>query len=88
MSLASEYSITISKPEITEFELRRRKAAKLAQFFGVDYRDLIKDVLESIEKGVEEERKRGTLQPDEAEVCIRYLPVASPRCSWRVSLIL
>jgi hypothetical protein len=61
------FSVT-SPTEVTEFELRRRKAAKLTQFFGVDYRDLIEDVLESIEKGVGEERRRGALKPSEADV--------------------
>lgn len=41
----------------------------MTQFFGVNYRELIHDILESIEKGLEDERKRGTLQPDEVEVC-------------------
>jgi hypothetical protein len=67
-SLDSEYNAVSPKPELTEFQLRRRRAAKLTQFFGVDYRELIHDVLESIERGVEEERGRGTLQPDEVEV--------------------
>ena len=56
------------KPEPTDFQLRRRRAAKLTQFFGVDYKQIIYDILESIEKGVEEDRKKGTLQPDEVEV--------------------
>jgi hypothetical protein len=68
MSMISLVNVTSPKPEVTEFQLRRRKAAKLTQFFGVDYVDLIKDVLESIEKGVDEERKGGVLQPGEAEV--------------------
>lgn len=71
MSIASEFSISsvvTAKPDLTDFQLRRRRAAKLIQFFGVDYRDLIKDVLESIEKGLEDEGKRGTLQPTEVEV--------------------
>ncbi|KAI6114926.1 hypothetical protein EV401DRAFT_1978871 [Pisolithus croceorrhizus] len=54
----------------TEFQVRRRRAAKLTSFFGVDYRDLIDDILESIERGVEEERGRGTLQPEEVEVLL------------------
>lgn len=66
----AETSLTNAKPEPTDFQLRRRKAAKLTQFFGVDYKQIIHDVLESIEKGVEEERKRGTLQPEEVEVRI------------------
>lgn len=56
--------------EATEFQVRRRRAAKLTSFFGVDYRDLIDDILESIERGVEEERGRGTLQPEEVEVLL------------------
>ncbi|KAG5650485.1 hypothetical protein H0H81_012076 [Sphagnurus paluster] len=68
MSLASEYSITPTpRPDATDFQARRRRAAKLTQFFGVDYRELIVDVLESIENGLEHERKRGTLKPDEVE---------------------
>jgi hypothetical protein len=63
------------KPEPTDFQLRRRRAAKLTQFFGVDYKQIIQDVLESIEKGVEEERKRGNLQPEEVEVWFRFLQV-------------
>ena len=70
-SLHSEYSLTSPNPEVTEFQLRRRRAAKLTQFFGVDYRLIIHDVLESIQSGVEEERKRGTLNPHEFEVCHR-----------------
>ncbi|KAF8899151.1 hypothetical protein BD779DRAFT_1666870 [Infundibulicybe gibba] len=72
ISIASEYSMAVAspKPDVTDFQLRRRRAAKLTQFFGVDYRDLINDVLESIENGLEHERKRGTLRADEVEVCI------------------
>jgi hypothetical protein len=66
-----ESSVPMPKPEATDFQLRRRRAAKLTQFFGVDYNQIIHDVLESIEKGVEEERKKGTLQPEEVEVLLR-----------------
>ncbi|KAJ7292869.1 hypothetical protein C8J57DRAFT_1042662 [Mycena rebaudengoi] len=55
------------------FQARRRRAAKLTQFFGVDYRDLIEDVLESIENGLDAERSRGTLGPDEAEELLHKL---------------
>lgn len=58
------------KPEITDFQVRRRRAAKLTHFFGVDYKQIVNEVLDSIEKGVEEERKRGTLQPEEVEVSV------------------
>jgi hypothetical protein len=61
------------KPGATDFQLRRRRAAKLTHFFGVDYRQIMTDILESIEKGVEEERKRGTLQAEEVEVRFRSL---------------
>ncbi|KAF7302607.1 hypothetical protein HMN09_00895200 [Mycena chlorophos] len=60
-------------PAATEFQMRRKRAAKLTQFFGVDYRELIDDVLESIEAGLDAERKRGTLGPDEAEVLLQRL---------------
>ena len=68
ISLASEYTISTPKAEITTFQLRRRRAAKLTQFFGVDYRELINDVLESIENGVQQEHQRGTLRAEEVEV--------------------
>lgn len=81
-SLSSEFQ---ASPEASWFQIRRRKAAKLTNFFGVDYRELIHDILESIEKGVEEECKRGTLQPQEVEVSV-YPPClavweAHPDCS-------
>ncbi|KAH7886173.1 hypothetical protein F5I97DRAFT_1222407 [Phlebopus sp. FC_14] len=69
-SLSSEQFMLSPRPEVSEFQRRRRRAAKLTHFFGVDYRELIHDVLESIEKGVEEERRRGTLQPEEVEVLL------------------
>jgi hypothetical protein len=62
-SIGSEFT-----PEVSDFQMRRRRAAKLQNFFGVDYNDLIHDVLESIEKGVEDEGKRGTLNPAELQV--------------------
>jgi hypothetical protein len=66
-SIASDFTITTPRPEVTDFQARRRRAAKLTQFFGVDYRELISDVLESIESGLEHERKRGTLGAEEVE---------------------
>lgn len=76
ISISSELSIVTPKPEVTDFQQRRRRAAKLTQFFGVDYRDLIRDVLESIESGLEHERRRGTLQQDEVEVSLPRLLLA------------
>ncbi|KAG2138658.1 uncharacterized protein EDB93DRAFT_1090394 [Suillus bovinus] len=89
-SMAS--SITTELPmasprESSDFQLRRRRAAKLTHFFGVDYRELIHDILESIEKGVEEERKRGTLLPEEVEVSsIMFHEVIHSMFSWHASL--
>jgi len=67
ISLSSEYSLASPKAEITSFQMRRRRAAKLTQFFGVDYRELINDVLESIESGVQHEQQNGTLRAEEVE---------------------
>ncbi|KAI9570208.1 hypothetical protein HD554DRAFT_2018959 [Boletus coccyginus] len=64
-SLSSEL---FTSPTTSRFQIRRRKAAKLTNFFGVNYRELMQDILESIEKGVEEECNEGTLQPQEVEV--------------------
>jgi hypothetical protein len=68
VSLISTLTVTSPEPEVSDFQLRRRRAAKLTHFFGVDYRVLIKEVLESIEKGVDDEQKNGTLNPAQAEV--------------------
>lgn len=72
-SIASSITSDMSMPSPSDFQLRRRRAAKLTHFFGVDYRELIHDILESIEKGVEEERKRGTLRPEEVESLLHKL---------------
>lgn len=73
ISLASEYSITSPKPEATDFQLRRRRAAKLTQFFGVDYRELVMDVLDSIESSLENEREGGTLRAEQLEDLLERL---------------
>lgn len=73
ISLASQFSLGSPSPERTSFQARRRQAAKLTHFFGVDYRDLIGDILESIERYVEEESHRGTLHPNEMQVCQPFL---------------
>ncbi|KAF8559980.1 hypothetical protein OG21DRAFT_1479840 [Imleria badia] len=74
-SLSSEF---YASPKASQFQIRRRKAAKLTNFFGVDYRELIQNILESIEKGVEEERKQGTLQPEEVEASVDASSTESP----------
>ena len=74
MSLDSQINVTAPETnDVTDFQVRRRKAAKLTQFFGVDYRELINDVLQSIEHGVRNEHKSGTLRAEEAEVCHPHL---------------
>lgn len=75
ISLAgSEYTININTPkaEITTFQVRRRRAAKLTQFFGVNYRELVNDILDSIESGVDHEHMQGTLREEEFEVCFYF----------------
>ena len=67
-SMRSEFSITSPPPEISTFEQKRRRAAKLTNFFGVSHRDIMDDILESIESGVAEERGRGTLNQAQADV--------------------
>lgn len=68
LSLASQFNLSSpSSPEMASFQARRRQAAKLTHFFGVDYRDLIGDILESIEHDVQEESHRGSLHPEEIQ---------------------
>jgi hypothetical protein len=78
LSLVDEYCTTTPRPVVMDFQARRRRATKLTQFFGVDYRELISDVLESIESGLEFERRHGTLNPDEAEVGAQTMILAAP----------
>jgi len=74
-SLTSLQSSVVASPppEVVSFQLRRRRAAKLVDFFGVDYRVLFDSVLSTIELGVEEETTRGTLHPDETEILMNKL---------------
>ena len=63
------------------FEQKRRRAAKLTNFFGVNHRDIVDDILESLETGVAEERGMGTLDQDQADVRLTF-------CSPRVECLL
>ncbi|KAI0081140.1 hypothetical protein K474DRAFT_1488264 [Panus rudis PR-1116 ss-1] len=82
-SLSSEISLmTVTSPEPTEFQARRRRAAKLTQFFGVDYRELMSEIFDSLEKGLEEESGRGTLKPDEAQLLNRLRRLRVKRASF------
>lgn len=69
ISTVSSISSSYTVQQANEFQQRRRRAAKLAQFFGVNYRELVNEVLESIESGVAQEHQRGTLRAEEVEVC-------------------
>ncbi|KZT72942.1 hypothetical protein DAEQUDRAFT_554563 [Daedalea quercina L-15889] len=81
-SVSSEWTLLPSPPpEESLFQQRRRRAAKLTQFFGVNYRDLMNEILESIEKGLEEERGRGTLKPDEVQVRCAGCCAITPGCA-------
>jgi len=68
---------TIADP--TEFQTRRRRAAKLSHFFGVNYRDLFGEVLQSLELGVEEEVSLGSLRPDEVQELLTKLRTLQTR---------
>jgi hypothetical protein len=61
----------ISPP--TDFQQRRRRVAKLSSFFGVSYHDLFGQVLESIETGVQDDTRRGTLTLEEAQELLARL---------------
>ncbi|KAJ7492189.1 hypothetical protein FB451DRAFT_1388613 [Mycena latifolia] len=78
-STSTHATTTTPEAERSEFQQRRRRAAKLTQFFGVDYRDLIEDVLDSIEHGLDAERSRGTLNPAEAEDLLQKLRTLKTR---------
>ena len=76
LSLASQFTLTEPKTEVTPFEVRRRRAAKLSHFFGVSYRNLYGEVLDSIEMGVREEEGKGSLNAEEAKVINIFLFVS------------
>ena len=69
-SLNLEDSLLSPRLDASSFQQRRKKAAKLTQFFGVDYRELIDDVLESIENGMHVDQHNGMLRAEEIEVRI------------------
>lgn len=92
LSLASQFNLSSgpSSPEMASFQARRRQAAKLTHFFGVDYRDLIGDILESIEHDVQEESHRGSLHPAEIQVCLFvlfFLGGIEPRLNLNLRLV-
>lgn len=67
-STSSFASIEVEPIAVDPFQQRRKRAAKLTKFFGTDYRSLFGEVLESIETGVKDDRHRGSLTEEEAQV--------------------
>ena len=58
------------------FQARRKRAAKLTNFFGASYRDLFGEVLEKLEIGFLEEAKEGSLSGEEVAVRLKFLLLA------------
>lgn len=67
VSLASTILLPPLPADPDGFQQRRRRAAKLTHFFGVNYRDLFGDVLAHIEKGMREELSEGHIRQAEME---------------------
>jgi len=70
-SAASVLNLNELEPDTeypTGFGVRRKRAQKLVNFFGVQHHELFGDVLQSIENGVRDEANRGSLRPDEVQV--------------------
>ncbi|KAF7303028.1 hypothetical protein MKEN_01266100 [Mycena kentingensis (nom. inval.)] len=78
-TVASDATATTPDSTAVDFQARRRRAAKLSHFFGVDYRELIEEVLESIEAGLDAERSQGTLNPAEADALLQKLRTLKTR---------
>jgi len=72
-SVATTSSFATLTPDPMAFQARRRRAAKLAHFFGASYRDLFGEVLVRIERGMLEEARAGQLSPDEIKVSRSYM---------------
>lgn len=62
---SSLYTLT---PEPMGFQARRKRAAKLTNFFGASYRDLYGEVLEKLEIGFLEEAREGNMSREEFDV--------------------
>lgn len=74
ISLDSEYSLALPSPmpQASSFQQRRKRAAKLTHFFGVDYKELFDDVLESLEDDMQLGQSDGVLRAEEVEVSQCY----------------
>jgi hypothetical protein len=67
-SVATTSTFATLTPDPMAFQARRRRAAKLAQFFGASYRDLFGEVLVRIERGMLEEACTGQISEEEIKV--------------------
>ncbi|CAE6489898.1 unnamed protein product [Rhizoctonia solani] len=77
-SLEGLYDIVSSPSDDPEaqrnqFTARRKRAAKLSNFFGVTYRDLFGAVLDILESDVKEDKEEGSLTPAETQDLLRKL---------------
>ena len=75
-SISSGSSLFTLTPEPMGFQARRKRAAKLTNFFGASYRDLFGEVLEKLETGFLEEAKEGGMSRDEIAVRAKLIPLA------------
>ncbi|CAE6536201.1 unnamed protein product [Rhizoctonia solani] len=62
-----------SEAQRNQFTARRKRAAKLSNFFGVSYRDLFGAVLDILESDVKEDKEEGALSADETQDLLRKL---------------
>lgn len=72
-SVATVSSYATLTPEPMTFQARRKRAAKLAHFFGASYRDLFGEVLNQIERGMLEEARLGEMSREEMRVSFNVL---------------
>jgi hypothetical protein len=67
-SVATTSTFATLTPDPMAFQARRKRAAKLAHFFGASYRDLFGEVLVRIERGMLEEARAGQISEEEIKV--------------------
>lgn len=75
-SASSGTSLFTVTPEPMGFQARRKRAAKLTNFFGASYRDLFGEVLQKLEVGFLEEAKEGGMSREEVAVSPKFIPRA------------
>lgn len=80
-TIASTSTYATLTPEPMTFQARRKRAAKLAHFFGASYRDLFGEVLDRIERGMLEEATRGEMSQEEVKHLMKQLDKLKKRHS-------